>query len=68
MMLKRCPSLPTEKIREVLQDAALLEVSGLEPPTIVRLFTELKSAGLITEVPINGSEAKRELIKLLRGA
>lgn len=52
--------------RKVLQDATLLESSGLEPPTIVKLFTELKSTGLINQVPITAIEGKNEIIKLLK--
>ncbi|MCL4430040.1 MAG: energy-coupling factor ABC transporter ATP-binding protein [Chloroflexi bacterium] len=51
---------------KVLQDAALLESSGLEPPAIVNLFTELKVQGLISQVPITMSEGKEELVKLLK--
>lgn len=49
----------------VLQDAALLEASGLEPPVIVNLFSELKNQGLIGEVPITSAEGKKALFKLL---
>jgi cobalt/nickel transport system ATP-binding protein len=52
--------------RKVLQDAKLLESSGLEPPTIVKLFTELKAQGLISRVPITAAEGKAELVKLLK--
>jgi len=50
----------------VLQDAKLLENSGLEPPTIVNLFTELKNQDLIHKVPITVAEGKEELIKALK--
>jgi cobalt/nickel transport system ATP-binding protein len=51
---------------KVLQDAKLLEDSGLEPPTIVNLFTELKNQQLIHSVPITVAEGKDELIKALK--
>jgi cobalt/nickel transport system ATP-binding protein len=51
---------------KVLQDSKLLESSGLEPPTIVKLFTELKAQGLISRVPITTTEGKEELVKLLK--
>jgi hypothetical protein len=54
------------EIHKVLQDAKLLESSGLEPPTMVKLFTELKSLGLISQVPITTTEGKEELVKLLK--
>ena len=54
------------EIHKVLQDAKLLESSGLEPPTIVKLFTELNSMGLIAQVPITTTEGKEELVKLLK--
>jgi cobalt/nickel transport system ATP-binding protein len=50
----------------ILQDEKLLESSGLEPTTIVKLFTELKAAGLINQVPITTNEGKNEIIKLLK--
>ncbi|MCW4044075.1 MAG: energy-coupling factor ABC transporter ATP-binding protein [Candidatus Bathyarchaeota archaeon] len=40
------------KTADVLQDMKLLGAAGLEPPTIVKLFSELKSAGIVEEVPI----------------
>jgi cobalt/nickel transport system ATP-binding protein len=54
------------KTREVLQDKQLLEASGLEAPTIVRMFSELKSEGLISQVPITADEGKEALMKLLK--
>ncbi|MCW4002967.1 MAG: energy-coupling factor ABC transporter ATP-binding protein [Candidatus Bathyarchaeota archaeon] len=54
------------EIHRVLQDAKLLEDSGLEPPTIVNLFTELKNQQLIHSVPITVAEGKDELIKALK--
>jgi len=52
--------------REVLQDKALLESSGLEPPAIVDLFNELKAQGLISQVPITLAEGKREIVNILK--
>jgi cobalt/nickel transport system ATP-binding protein len=52
--------------REVLQDKALLESSGLEPPAIVDLFNELKAQGLISQVPITLTEGKREIVNILK--
>jgi len=51
---------------KVLQDKALLESSGLEPPTIVDLFNELKAQGLISQVPITLADGKREIVKILK--
>jgi len=51
---------------KVLQDKALLESSGLEPPAIVDLFNELKSQGLISQVPITLADGKREIVKILK--
>jgi len=45
----------------------LLEASGLEPPTIVDLFGQLKAQGLIDKVPITLAEGKKALIKILKG-
>lgn len=49
----------------VLQDAKLLESAGLEPPATIRLFNELKTRGLVTNVPVTIEEAKKELTELL---
>jgi cobalt/nickel transport system ATP-binding protein len=44
---------------KVLQDAKLLESSGLEPPTMVKLFTELKSLGLIVKCQLQLLKEKK---------
>ena len=54
------------EIHQIQQDAKLLASSGLEPSSMVKLFTELKSLGLISQVPVTAAEGKEELIKLLR--
>ncbi len=54
------------KTGEVLQDKAMLEASGLEPPTIVDLFGELKAGGLIDEVPLTVAEGKEALCRILK--
>lgn len=51
---------------KVLQDLKLLESAGLEPPAIVKLFTELKSLGLIRDVPIMIKDCQKELADLIR--
>jgi cobalt/nickel transport system ATP-binding protein len=54
------------KTGEVLQDKQKLEASGLEPPTIVDLFGELKAQGYIDELPLTVAEGKEALLKLLK--
>ncbi|MDR1992292.1 MAG: energy-coupling factor ABC transporter ATP-binding protein [Nitrososphaerota archaeon] len=54
------------KTRTVLQDNNLLEKSGLEPPTITNLFTELGKQGLIKQIPLTLKEGKEELTNLLK--
>jgi cobalt/nickel transport system ATP-binding protein len=54
------------KTGEVLQDKQKLEASGLEPPTIVDLFGELKAQGYIDELPLTAAEGKEVLLKLLK--
>ena len=54
------------KTSDVLQDMKLLGIAGLEPPTIVKLFSELKTAGLVKETPITISDGVRELRNLLK--
>lgn len=52
------------KIQEILQDRNLLESAGLEQPAIVKLFSELKSKGLVRNVPMTAHEAQEELSDL----
>jgi cobalt/nickel transport system ATP-binding protein len=52
---------------EVLQNKKMLEASGLEPPTIVDLFGDLKAKGLIDEVPLTVAEGKEALLRILKG-
>jgi cobalt/nickel transport system ATP-binding protein len=54
------------EMHNVLQDKQLLEASGLEAPTVVRLFSELKTAGLISQMPVTTEEGKKELEKLVK--
>ncbi len=50
---------------QVLQNDQLLEASGLEAPTVARVFEELKTDGTISQVPITAEEGKAALKKLL---
>ncbi len=54
------------EMHKVLQDVALLESAGLELPSIARLFTKLKTLGLVNEVPITYEEALSLLQKELK--
>jgi cobalt/nickel transport system ATP-binding protein len=56
------------KTSEILQDKEMLTQSGLEPPTIVSLFTELKNQDLIQKIPLTIEEGKEELIKALKNS
>jgi ABC-type multidrug transport system ATPase subunit len=49
------------KTQDILQNRQLLESAGLEQPAIVRLFSELKSKGLVKHVPMTANEAQEEL-------
>ena len=51
---------------KVLQDLKLLAAADLEPPTIVKLFSELKSAGLVKEIPITINAGLKALNALLK--
>jgi cobalt/nickel transport system ATP-binding protein len=53
------------EIHSVLQDANLLEKAGLEPPSIVRLFSSLKTLGLIDKIPLTYEEAQDILLEQL---
>jgi hypothetical protein len=46
-----------DEMYKVLQAVALLESAGLELPSIARLFTKLKTLGLVNDVPITYEEA-----------
>lgn len=65
VIISRGEKLCEGKTTEVLQDKKMLEASGLEPPTIVDLFAELKTRGLIKNVPLTAAEGKEALYKLL---
>ena len=49
---------------EVLQNQKLLESACLEPPAIVKLFTELQSKGVVQGIPLTVEEGLRELTNL----
>jgi cobalt/nickel transport system ATP-binding protein len=52
-------------IHSVLQDAKLLESAGLEPPSIVRLFSSLKEKKLVDKIPLTYEEGQNILLKRL---
>ena len=51
---------------KVLQDLPLLESAGLEPPAIVKLFTELRSMGIVREVPTTIKDGQKQLAELAK--
>ena len=51
---------------KVLQDLKLLAAAGLEPPAIVKLFSELKAAGMVGEIPITINAGLKALNYLLK--
>lgn len=51
---------------KVLQDLKLLAAAGLEPPAIVKLFSELKAAGMVGEIPITMNAGLKALNYLLK--
>jgi cobalt/nickel transport system ATP-binding protein len=54
------------KTSDILQNKDMLTQSGLEPPTIVSLFTDLKNQGLIQKISLTLEEGKKELINALK--
>jgi cobalt/nickel transport system ATP-binding protein len=54
------------KTSEVLRDMKLLGSAGLEQPAIAKLFSELRTAGLVKDTPVTTSDAVRELSGLLK--
>ncbi len=50
----------------VLQDLALLKSAGLEPPAIVKLFSELKVMGIIQDTPITVKEGQQKIMELAK--
>jgi cobalt/nickel transport system ATP-binding protein len=58
--------LGTGSTSRVLQDLELLRTAGLEPPSIVRLFLELKRKGLIEDVPVTVEGGQEKLAELLK--
>jgi cobalt/nickel transport system ATP-binding protein len=51
---------------KVLQDFPLLESAGLEPPAIVKLFSELHSMGIVKEMPITIKDGQRQLAEFTK--
>jgi len=51
---------------DVLQDTKLLNTAGLEPPSIVKLFLQLKEEGLIQDVPTTVKDAEQKLTALMK--
>jgi cobalt/nickel transport system ATP-binding protein len=51
---------------KVFQDLQLLESAGLEPPVIVKLFTELRSMGIVREVPTTIKDGQKQLAELTK--
>jgi cobalt/nickel transport system ATP-binding protein len=51
---------------KVLQDLPLLESAGLEPPAIVKLFSELHSKGIVKEMPITIKDGQRQLAEFTK--
>jgi cobalt/nickel transport system ATP-binding protein len=51
---------------KVLQDLKLLGSAGLEPPAIVKLFSEMKSTGMVKHVPITISSGLQTIEDLLK--
>ena len=51
---------------KVLQDLPLLESAGLEPPAIVKLFIELRSMGIVREVPTTIKDGQKQLAELAK--
>ena len=53
------------EIHSVLQNANLLASAGLEPPSIIRLFSSLIDRNLVDKLPLTFEEAKDLLLKRL---
>jgi cobalt/nickel transport system ATP-binding protein len=51
---------------KVLQDSRLLESAGLEPPAIVKLFMDLKSSGLVQDIPITVKDGQEKLADIVK--
>jgi cobalt/nickel transport system ATP-binding protein len=51
---------------DILQNKDILEQSGLEPPTIVSLFTELKNQDIIKKIPLTITDGKETLKNIIK--
>ena len=54
------------KTSDILQNKNILEQSGLEPPTTVSLFAELRNQNIIKQIPLTIDEAKNTLTQILK--
>ncbi|MBC7113582.1 MAG: ABC transporter ATP-binding protein [Candidatus Methanomethyliales bacterium] len=52
--------------REILCDEWMLQEASMEPPLLVKLFTRLKSKGLVEKVPLTVDEAERIIDEALK--
>mgnify|MGYP005853257759 CR=1 FL=1 len=66
IVISRGAILGEGETAKVLQDLKLLGAAGLESPVIVKLFSELKAAGIVEEVPITLSAGLQKLCERLR--
>jgi cobalt/nickel transport system ATP-binding protein len=54
------------KTSDILQNKNILEQSGLEPPTTVSLFTELKNQNIIQKIPLTQNEGKDTQTQIIK--
>jgi len=54
------------KTSEILQNKDILEQTGIEPPTTVSLFTDLKNQNIIKKIPLTIDEGKETLTNILK--
>ncbi len=54
------------KTSDILQNKNILEQSGLETPTTVSLFAELRNQNIIKQIPLTIEEAKNTLTQILK--
>ncbi|MEM2002186.1 MAG: hypothetical protein QXT77_06055, partial [Candidatus Methanomethylicaceae archaeon] len=66
ILMNRGKILGSGSTREMLYEEQLLGEASMEPPLIVKLFTKLKTKGLVQKIPLTIDEAEKIIDETLK--
>ncbi|MEM2058368.1 MAG: ABC transporter ATP-binding protein [Thermoproteota archaeon] len=66
ILMNRGKILDSGSTREMLYEEQLLGEASMEPPLIVKLFTKLKTKGLVQKIPLTIDEAEKIIDETLK--